>query len=121
LGDKYGVLRIPFPIGCDVNIDDLILPNVKRYELINFDMHIDGMTSKSYLHIEHKGLPSIVLNSLHSQLGQCIPNIKVVYDNSELLAIDLEEYRELSQSKSVYIVAKDGGFNVVYNNKNQSN
>jgi hypothetical protein len=110
----YGTLRIPVLSECPINLKELEIPQIKSVELVSFDMNIAGSNVNSYLHIEHTGLPSLVLTKVHSNLKNCIPNVLVKYDNSELLSEDLDNYKSESLTKPVYIKADNGKFEVRY-------
>ncbi|WOT05866.1 hypothetical protein [Shewanella youngdeokensis] len=112
--EAYGILRIPVLTECAINLKELEIPQIKSIELVNFDMNISGSNVNSYLHIEHKGLPSVVLTKVHDKLKNCIPNVLVTYDNSELLSQDLDNYKSVSLTKPVYIKADNGKFEVRY-------
>ena len=110
----YGTLRIPILTECPINLKELEIPQIKSVELVSFDLNISGSNVNSYLHIEHKGLPSVVLTKVQGTLENCIPNVLVKYDNSELLAQDLDNYKSVSLTKPVYIKAANGKFEVRY-------
>ncbi|KAA1156910.1 hypothetical protein EU508_18475 [Pseudoalteromonas fuliginea] len=114
LDETYGTLRIPVLTECPIDLKELEIPQIKSLELVSFDLKISGSNVNSYLHIEHKGLPSVVLTKVQGTLGNCIPNILVKYDNSELLAQDLDNYKSASLSKPIYIKADNGQFEVRY-------
>ncbi|WP_105170066.1 hypothetical protein [Pseudoalteromonas sp. T1lg23B] len=112
--EAYGVLRIPVLVDCPVNLNNLETHQIKSIKLVNFDMNISGSNVNSYLHIEHKGLPSVVLTKVQDNLKNCIPNVLVKYDSSELLAQDLDNYKSASLTKPIYIKANNGKFEVRY-------
>ena len=114
MDEAYGTLRIPVLAECPINLKELEIPQINRVELVKFDMNISGSNVNSYLHIEHKGLPSVVLTEVHNNLKHCIPNTLVKYDNSEMLAQDLNNYKSVSLTNSVYIKADKGKFEVRY-------
>jgi len=112
--EAYGTLRIPVLAECPVNLKELEIPQINRVELVRFDMNISGSNVNSYLHIEHTGLPSAALTKVHINLKSCLPNTLVKYDNSEMLAQDLDNYKSVSLTNSVYIKADKGKFEVRY-------
>ena len=112
--ETYGTLRIPVLAECSINLKEFEIPQINSLELVSFDMNVAGSNVNSYLHIEHTGLPSVVLTKVHSNLKNCIPNVLVKYDNSELLAQDLDNYKSVSLTKTVYIKADNGKFEVRY-------
>jgi len=114
IDEIYGTLRIPVLTECPINLKELEIPQIKSVELVSFDLNISGSNVNSYLHIEHKGLPSVVLAKVQSTLENCIPNVLVKYDSSELLAQDLDNYKSESLAKPIYIKADNGKFEVRY-------
>lgn len=114
MDESYGTLRIPVLTECSINLKSLEIPQITSIELVNFDINIAGSNVNSFLHIIHTGLPSVVLTKVHSNLKKCIPNTLVKYDNSEMLAQDLDNYKSVSLTNSVYIKAVKGKFEVRY-------
>ena len=62
--ETYGTLRIPVLTECPINLKELEIPQIQSVELVSFDLNISGSNVNSYLHIEHKGLPSVVLTKV---------------------------------------------------------
>ena len=114
LANKYGVLRVAIPLNCSIKLDELNIKNVKKVEIINFDLSTTEDYTNSYLHIEHVGYPSAILNPLNEKLAHCVPNTKVSYDSYQMFIHDLADYQKLSSNKVINIKIEAQTFTVNY-------